>query len=106
MIKFYKNAAVEEYQPEEGLDFEGTHWTVTLDGKKLKTPDGHRFFVPSKILAEIVAMEFNSQVDYLKTSSMPMFGISKAAIDVQQSQKLKENSFLRLAKFIKFDTVR
>lgn len=79
---------------------------MTLDGKKLKTPDGHPFFLPTKSLAEIVAIEFNSQVDYLRTSSMPMFGISKAAVDVGQSELLKQHSFKRLHKFICVDTVR
>jgi chaperone required for assembly of F1-ATPase len=106
MTKFYKTATVEEYTPADDMNFEGTHWTVALDGKKLKTPDGHQYFVPSKALAEIVALEFNAQEDYLRTSSMPMFGISKAAIDVAQSQKLKNNSYLRLSKFIRSDTVR
>ena len=89
LTKFYKRATVEEYTLKEGLNFKGAHFTVTLDGKKLKTPDGHPFFLPSKILAEIVALEFNSQDEYLRTSSMPMFGISKAAIDIAQSDLLK-----------------
>jgi len=88
------------------MHFHGPHYTVTLDGKKLKTPDGHPFFLPTKSLAEIVAIEFNSQVDYLRTSSMPMFGISKAAIDVGQSEILKKNSYNRMHKFIRSDTVR
>lgn len=36
---------------------------------------------------------------------MPLFGISKAAIDIAQSEVLKEHSFQRLQKFIKSDTV-
>jgi chaperone required for assembly of F1-ATPase len=88
------------------MQFQGPHYTVTLDGKKLKSPDGHPFFLPTRSLAEVVATEFNSQVDYLRTSSMPMFGISKAAIDVGQSEILKNYSFSRLHKFIQSDTVR
>lgn len=60
MTKFYKNASVEEYTPGDELNFSGTHYAVALDGRKLKTADGYPYFLPTKALAELVALEFNS----------------------------------------------
>lgn len=64
--KFYKEVNIEPLETKEG------HFKVLLDSRKLRTPDGHLFSIPSKPLAYLVAKEFELQKDYIRTSSMPL----------------------------------
>ena len=50
--KFYKEVVVQQRDPERSEFF------VMLDHRKLKTPDGHQFYLPNEYLADIVAKEF------------------------------------------------
>ena len=65
--KFYKSVGVEPHA-ESGKNY----YTVKLDKRSTKTPDGHKFFVPAEPLAHLVAMEFMSQKDYIVSSSLPL----------------------------------
>lgn len=53
--KFYKKVTVEPFN-EDGAK----GYTVKLDGRGAKSPDGHKFFVPTEPLAHLIAMEFLS----------------------------------------------
>lgn len=64
--RFYKEVNVEKYEEKEG------HYRVLLDSRRIKTPDGHPYYLPSKALAYMIAKEFDLQKEYIKTSSMPL----------------------------------
>lgn len=67
--KFYKEVNVAPF-----VDPTATHegFTVKLDTKTLSTADGHRYFVPSALLAHVVCLEFAAQQDYIVINSMPL----------------------------------
>lgn len=67
--KFYKEATVEDFDDGKNKGF-----TVKLDGRGLKSADGHPYYVPSARLAHIVAMEFLAQQEHLITATMPLVG--------------------------------
>ena len=98
VTRFYKEVNVVKSD-------EDNQYIVLLDKRRLKTPDGHLLTFPSYYLANLVAREFDLQEDYIRTSSMPLFGLSKSAIDLENSQLLKNNSYKRLRKFVKNDTI-
>ena len=50
--RFWKDVAVEPTS---------TGFTVTLDGREIKTPGKMPFFVPSQALAQLVAEEWREQ---------------------------------------------
>lgn len=78
MKRFYK---VAEAAPAGG------GFTVTLDGKPIRTPARAAFVVPSRALAEQVAAEWNAQGDEVNPQSMPMTGLSNAAIDLMAARR-------------------
>jgi len=62
--RFYKNVNVERIEPGK--------YAVLLDHRKIKTPDNHPYYLPTEALAHVVALEFDIQKVYIKTSSMPV----------------------------------
>ncbi|MDK9723170.1 MAG: ATP12 family chaperone protein [Rhodospirillales bacterium] len=70
--RFYKEAAV-------GSSDGG--FCVLLDGRKVKTPKGHDFILPSRPLAQAVAREWAAQGDQIEPPTMPMMQLAATAID-------------------------
>ena len=56
-------------------------YTVTLDGRAIRTPLGLPFTLPSPILAMAVASEWDSQKKYLQPTQMPIMTLCCTAID-------------------------
>ena len=72
MKRFWKSADVTEQ--EDG-------WAVVLDGKTVKTPMRMPLVVPTKLLAEAIADEWNSIAEDIDPRVMPLTGLANAAID-------------------------
>lgn len=70
--RFYKQAAAEPAS--DG-------WTVTLDGRPVKTPARSGLILPTETLAQIVAEEWDQQTDALDLSSMTLTRLANVAID-------------------------
>lgn len=62
-------------------DEEEEFYTVTLDGRPLRTPLGQPLSLPSKILALAVAMEWDMQKDFIIPTQMPLMTLSCTSID-------------------------
>lgn len=71
--KFYKNTSV--------VSAGGGRYEVTLDGKKMKTPNGNGFYVDNEPLALAVAHEWQSQKDTVLQSQMHLTGLCNVCID-------------------------
>ncbi len=76
--RFWNNAAVE---PIEG------GFTVTLDGRSLKTPAKSALILPTAALAEIIATEWRAQAEMIDPESMPATRAANSAIDKMRGQK-------------------
>lgn len=72
MKRFWKEVAVEP---------EGECWTITLDGRPVRTPARAGLVVPSKPLADAIAEEWRSVEGEIDPRNMPLTGIANAAID-------------------------
>ena len=72
MKRFYTLAAVTGDQPPHG---------VALDGRPLRTPARVPLAVPTRALADAIAAEWNAQGAEIVPRSMPLTGLSNAAID-------------------------
>jgi chaperone required for assembly of F1-ATPase len=70
--RFYKQAGVQE---REGI------FHLALDGRVAKTPGKHALAVPSRALAEAMAMEWAAQGEEIDPSTMPITRIVNSAID-------------------------
>lgn len=65
--RFYKNSNV--------LYNGNSQYEVTLDNKKLRTPNGGAFVVRSEPLAIAVAAEWNAQKENIERSTMHLVGM-------------------------------
>jgi len=70
--RFYKETAVSAV--EDGF-------SVTLDGRAIKTPAGAPLSVPTQALAAAVAGEWDAQGDQINPNSMPLMQLCSTAID-------------------------
>ena len=58
-----------------------TGFTVSLDGRSLKTPAKGAFWVPSLALAQEVAREWQAQVEKIRPETMPFTRTANSALD-------------------------
>jgi chaperone required for assembly of F1-ATPase len=69
--RFYADAGVGE--AEGGF-------TVTLDGKPIKTPSGRTVIVPARSLAETIAAEWNAQREFIDPLTMPVTRFANSVV--------------------------
>jgi chaperone required for assembly of F1-ATPase len=69
--RFYKDAGVGE---SEG------GFTVTLDGKPIKTPAGRTVIVPVRALAEAIATEWQAQGGFIDPMTMPLTRFANSVV--------------------------
>jgi chaperone required for assembly of F1-ATPase len=55
-------------------------YTVTLDGKPIKTPSGRMVVVPTKELAEMIAAEWNAQGEFIAPLTMPLTRFANSVV--------------------------
>ena len=70
--RFWKTAEVTE--AEGGF-------TVTLDGRPVRTPGKHLLVVPTRAMAEVIAAEWNAQGETLRPETMPFTRAANTAIE-------------------------
>lgn len=93
--KFYENVNIS--QGEGGFE-------ISLDRRKLKTPQGKLFVVPSEALAIAVATEWDSQQDTIKLFSMHLTTLCNTALD-NPTHRSKEQFIRSAVKFLETDTI-
>ncbi len=76
--KFYKEVGVEKC---EG------GFVVLLDSKSVRTPKKNKLVLPSKELAEEIAIEWSKQGDKIDPATMPLLKHANTAIDLVQNRK-------------------
>ena len=72
----------------------GDGFTVTLDGRALKTPGKALLVVPTEALAQIIADEWQAQGEFITPDTMPATRAANSAIDKISGQKSSVAAFL------------
>lgn len=70
--RFYKDVTI---KPAEG------GWLVLLDGRTLKTPGKVILLVPTEKAAQLIAAEWDAQVEYIQPEIMPVTRLLNVAIE-------------------------
>jgi chaperone required for assembly of F1-ATPase len=70
--RFYASVGVGE--AEDGF-------TITLDGKPIKTPSGRQVIAPARSIAEAIAAEWNAQGDTIDPLTMPLTRFANSVIE-------------------------
>ena len=78
MKRFWTNA--------ESVERDGG-WGVELDGKPVRTPAREPLAVPTQVLAQAIADEWNSVGETVDPREMPLTGLANAAIDRVEADK-------------------
>ncbi|XP_078414657.1 ATP synthase mitochondrial F1 complex assembly factor 2 [Cetorhinus maximus] len=94
--KFYQDVSISQG--------EGGAFEINLDRRKLKTPQGKLFTVPSEALAIAVATEWDSQQDTLQFFTMHLTTLCNTALD-NPTQRTKEQLIRAALKYLDTDTV-
>nr|XP_022314268.1 ATP synthase mitochondrial F1 complex assembly factor 2-like [Crassostrea virginica] len=93
--KFYKNARIVQNQG---------WFEVNLDQRKLRSPSGKLFQVPSEPLALAIATEWNSQKDTIKRQNMHLTTLSNTVMD-NPMQRSREDIVRGVLHFLETDTI-
>ncbi|GFN98387.1 ATP synthase mitochondrial f1 complex assembly factor 2 [Plakobranchus ocellatus] len=93
--KFYKNATI---STADGW------YEINLDKRKLRTPHGNIFKVPSEPLALAVATEWNSQEKYVNRHNMHLTALCNSALE-NPLHKTREQLTDTIIHFLETDTI-
>lgn len=58
-----------------------TGFSITLDGRQVKTPQGQLFTVASQPLVDVICGEWDAQVETINPDTMPIYKFAVTAID-------------------------
>ncbi|XP_046348885.1 ATP synthase mitochondrial F1 complex assembly factor 2-like [Haliotis rufescens] len=95
MKKFYKQATI---ATADGW------YEINLDKRKLRTPTGNMFRVPSEPLALAVATEWNAQEKVIKRSTMHLNSLCNTALD-NPMHRTREDLTESIIHFLETDTI-
>jgi chaperone required for assembly of F1-ATPase len=56
-------------------------FSVTLDGKPIKTPGGHQVIVPARSIADAIAAEWNAQGETIDPLTMPLTRFANSVVE-------------------------
>ncbi|KAJ3189823.1 ATP synthase complex assembly protein atp12 [Gaertneriomyces sp. JEL0708] len=98
MRRFWKSVGVKEV--------DGTYH-ITLDGRAMKTPDGRQIAIPSnkKVLALLVAGEWEGQDKLLKSYSLPLTSVVVRSIDGLADATTRQGVIDNLLRYLHTDSV-
>jgi chaperone required for assembly of F1-ATPase len=75
-------ATPRRFYTEAGVRPEGEGWTVTLDGRPVRTPRKLPLILPRQAVAQAVAAEWAAQGQAIVPALMPMMTLASTAIDI------------------------
>ncbi|OJT11134.1 Protein atp12, mitochondrial [Trametes pubescens] len=91
-----------------GIDKQQGGYAVTLDTRPLKTPGGNPMIIPpeKRLVAALVASEWENQDTVLKPHALPMTSIVSRAIDAFRDDENTRNEVrAQLLKYFETDTI-
>src|ERR1700722_19618737 len=56
-------------------------FSITLDGKPIKTPSGHQMIAPARSIAEAIAAEWNAQGEIIDPLTMPLTRFGNSVVE-------------------------
>ncbi|KAF8921494.1 hypothetical protein CPB85DRAFT_1428474 [Mucidula mucida] len=100
-------ATLKRFWKTVGIESRDEHLTVTLDKRALKTPEGRVLLLPShkRILATLVAAEWEHQETVIKHHALPVTSIVCRAIDAFHNTQTREEVCQALLEYLDTDTI-
>ncbi|KAI8998991.1 ATP12-domain-containing protein [Trametes punicea] len=90
-----------------GIERRDGGYAVTLDKRPLKTPGGKPLIIPpeKRLVAALVASEWENQETVLKPHALPMTSIVSRAIDAFQDGSTRSEVRAQLLRYLETDTI-
>ncbi|KAK9510962.1 hypothetical protein O3M35_005629 [Rhynocoris fuscipes] len=102
-FKCYATAPKRFYK-KVGIISSGGLYEITLDNRKVKTPKGNVFKVDNKILALMIAKEWDSQLEEIQSSTMHLTALCNTALE-NPNHVVKEEAVDKLMGYLETDAV-
>ncbi|KND03302.1 ATP synthase complex assembly protein ATP12 [Spizellomyces punctatus DAOM BR117] len=98
LARFWKKVAIKPVDDQ---------FHVTLDGRSMKTPDGNPLVIPAsrKLLALLVAGEWEGQAKLLKSYSLPLTSIIVRSIDGLSDEATRQGVIDNLLRYVHTDSI-
>ncbi|KAG9226434.1 hypothetical protein CCMSSC00406_0003313 [Pleurotus cornucopiae] len=100
-------ATLKRFWKTVGIDTHGDSLAVTLDKRALKTPSGNKMLLPQnkRLVATLIAGEWDSQETMLKPHALPMTSIASRALDAMSDEKTRHDVRDALLNYLDTDTI-
>ncbi|KAF9050683.1 ATP12-domain-containing protein, partial [Hymenopellis radicata] len=100
-------ATLKRFWKTVGIESRDGNLAVTLDKRALKTPEGHTLLLPShkRLLATLVAAEWEHQETVIKHHALPVTSIVCRAIDAFDDTQTREEVCQALLEYLDTDTI-
>ncbi|VDC07802.1 unnamed protein product [Peniophora sp. CBMAI 1063] len=99
--------SLKRFWKEVGIETRDGKLAVTLDKRALKTPEGNKLALPEekRLVATLIANEWDNQVALLKQHALPMTSITSRAIDAMDNEETRSEVRAALLKYFDTDTI-
>ncbi|KAI0350069.1 ATP12-domain-containing protein [Trametes cingulata] len=100
-------ATLKRFWKNVGIEKRDGGYAVTLDKRPLKTPGGKALIIPpeKRLVAALVASEWENQETVLKPHALPMTSLVSRAIDAFQDEGTRNEVRAQLLKYLETDTI-
>lgn len=100
-------ATLKRFWKTVNIEPQGDSLTVKLDNRALKTPSGSPLLVPQhkKLVATLIASEWENQTSILKHHALPMTSLTARAIDAMMDEATRTETRAALLKYLDTDTI-
>ncbi|KAI0373317.1 ATP12-domain-containing protein [Pilatotrama ljubarskyi] len=100
-------ATLKRFWKNVGIEKRDGGYVVTLDKRPLKTPGGKALIIPpeKRLVAALVASEWENQETVLKPHALPMTSLVSRAIDAFQDENTRNEVRAQLLKYLETDTI-
>ncbi|CAD8089239.1 unnamed protein product [Paramecium sonneborni] len=102
--RFYKEAKIERTFG-VGMLNQNHQWIIKLDGKIVQTHFQNELILPTSQLAQSIADEFNSQKEFIQTTTMPLLILAKNAVGIETNQRIRQFMEYSIINYLERDTV-
>lgn len=104
--RFYKAAGVQKIdQDDPRTGTLKTMWSLTLDGRGVRTPANKLLTLPNKNMAMAIALEFDVQDLHILPYTMPMTTLATTAIDQISRSDVRKSSITGLLRQLNNDLI-
>jgi len=101
------NASLNRFWKKVEVSTTPAGYTITLDGRPIRTPSNNTLEIPKekRLLAGLIAHEWDIQDKILKTHTLPMTSLAARAIDAFKDPEVSSKARNEILQYLNTDTI-